>query len=197
MELSTISKHADFRHCRHPVRFCLGVGGFDWTFLLYLCRSSTFREAWHLWLSGVQKSIVQTVRDFFWIEPSRTLPLQLVKILASLVLPVSKRIFYHSLLSTFMMASYSGTAPPDGDRNRAAELIAVGWSQCAVSIIFVALRFYSRTRLTGNLWLDDVFIFITLASVKLCAEWMMWTKSSGIVDFPHSCGDFLDHTCVE
>lgn len=65
------------------------------------------------------------------------------------------------------MANMSGDALKGADGNRAAELIALGWSQCAVSIIFVVIRFYSRTRLRGSLWLDDAFILITLASVKL------------------------------
>lgn len=71
------------------------------------------------------------------------------------------------------MASIQGAAPKDGDRDRAAELIAITWSQCAVSIIFVALRFYSRTRLTGNLWYDDAFIIITL--VLLIVTVILWT----------------------
>ncbi|KAH8594230.1 hypothetical protein B0O99DRAFT_514284 [Bisporella sp. PMI_857] len=34
--------------------------------------------------------------------------------------------------------------PPDGDRNRAAQLLAVYWVQSGISIIVVALRFYVR-----------------------------------------------------
>lgn len=45
-----------------------------------------------------------------------------------------------------VMASIPGAAPQGGDRNRAAELIAIAWSQCAISIISVVLRFYSGSK---------------------------------------------------
>ena len=46
--------------------------------------------------------------------------------------------------------------PPDGDRNRAAELITVTWTWCIFSIVFVTLRFYSRIRITNNVWWDEL-----------------------------------------
>lgn len=65
------------------------------------------------------------------------------------------------------MASIPVAAPQGGDQNRAVQLLAVGWSECVVSIIIIALRFHSRTLVTGGFWYDDGFIFITLASMKL------------------------------
>ena len=53
-------------------------------------------------------------------------------------------------------------APPDGNQNRAEWLNTVAWSEAGVATVFVALRFYSRTRITRNLWWDDWFILITL-----------------------------------
>ena len=58
--------------------------------------------------------------------------------------------------------SSSLSAPPDGDTNRANELNAVAWTWIALSSVIVALRFYTRIRLTKNLSWDDWFILITL-----------------------------------
>lgn len=58
--------------------------------------------------------------------------------------------------------SSSLSAPPDGDTNRANELNAVAWTWIALSSVVVALRFYTRIRLTKNLSWDDWFILITL-----------------------------------
>ena len=54
------------------------------------------------------------------------------------------------------------TAPLDGDRNRAGELDAIAWSWCAVSIVVVGAKLYSRIRITRNMWWDDWFIVITM-----------------------------------
>jgi len=51
--------------------------------------------------------------------------------------------------------------PSDGNQNRAGWLNAVAWTEVTVSTVFVALRLYSRTRLTRNLWWDDWFMVIT------------------------------------
>ena len=53
--------------------------------------------------------------------------------------------------------------PPDGNHNRAHELLIVTWLWCALSLIAVALRLYSRIRITQNLWWDDWVIFFTMA----------------------------------
>ena len=56
---------------------------------------------------------------------------------------------------------------PGSGENRANYLISVTWVQCAVSIVFVALRFWSRARITRNIWWDDWAILIPLVSNKL------------------------------
>ena len=56
--------------------------------------------------------------------------------------------------------------PPDGDRNRATELIVLCWVEFIIGFSFVAARFYSRVRLTRNLWWDDWWILITLVPPK-------------------------------
>ena len=53
--------------------------------------------------------------------------------------------------------------PPEGNHNRAHELLIVTWLWCALSLIAVALRLYSRIRITQNLWWDDWVIFFTMA----------------------------------
>ena len=51
---------------------------------------------------------------------------------------------------------------PEGNHNRAHELLIVTWLWCALSLIAVALRLYSRIRITRNLWWDDWVIFFTM-----------------------------------
>ena len=53
------------------------------------------------------------------------------------------------------------TAPPGGDRNRAAELNAFAWTWFSLSTAVVAARLYSRFKLTRNFWYDDFFIVLT------------------------------------
>lgn len=53
-------------------------------------------------------------------------------------------------------------ASPDGDQNRATELIAVTWVWCSLSLMAICLRLYSRVRITKNLWWDDWVIFFTM-----------------------------------
>lgn len=52
--------------------------------------------------------------------------------------------------------------PPDGDRNRATELIVICWVEFIIGLAFVAARFYSRIRITRNIGWDDRWILITL-----------------------------------
>lgn len=58
----------------------------------------------------------------------------------------------------------SFTPPPDGDQNRATELIVICWIEFIIALAFVAARFYSRIRITRNVWWDDWWILITLVS---------------------------------
>lgn len=53
-------------------------------------------------------------------------------------------------------------APAGGNRNRAVELLVVTWCECIISIVLVALRIYSRIKITHNLGWDDHFILLTL-----------------------------------
>ena len=69
------------------------------------------------------------------------------------------------------------TAPHDGDHDRGTELITVAWVECSVAIIFVALRFYSRIRLTRNVWWDDWFIAITLVIRSFCCRKVQRTNT--------------------
>lgn len=72
-------------------------------------------------------------------------------------------------LSAFLQIRFGrmsdSTAPKDGNRNRAVELMTVAWCECAVSMVFVALRMYSRIKITHNLWWDDYFILLTSVSL--------------------------------
>ena len=51
--------------------------------------------------------------------------------------------------------------PPDGDRHRGPELLAVFWTECAVALIFVSLRIYSRVMIRG-IGYDDWIMFFTM-----------------------------------
>lgn len=66
--------------------------------------------------------------------------------------------------------SAPATAPTGGDKNRATELLAVTWAEFTVSLALVALRFFTRLRITHNLWYDDWVILFTLASFP----WPIW-----------------------
>lgn len=77
---------------------------------------------------------------------------------------IDTHLHFRSLLPTpppIRAMSSSLQAPPDGDRNRAAELDAVAWSWTALSSVVVASRVYSRLRITRNIWWDDYFIILT------------------------------------
>lgn len=58
--------------------------------------------------------------------------------------------------------SLTAGAPAGGDESRALELLLVTWIEFAVSLIFVALRFYTRSRITRNLWYDDWVMLFTM-----------------------------------
>ena len=62
-------------------------------------------------------------------------------------------------------------APAGGDENRTSVLLGVTWSFTTVSLIFVALRIYSRVRHLNRLWWDDLFIVLGEVS---------WTSRSQI-----------------
>ncbi|KAL8952534.1 MAG: hypothetical protein Q9222_001564 [Ikaeria aurantiellina] len=58
--------------------------------------------------------------------------------------------------------STPGTAPPGGDTSRASELLAATWIEFSISLVFVGLRFYTRIKITRNLWYDDWVILFTM-----------------------------------
>lgn len=91
------------------------------------------------------------------------------------------------------MSGASTSAPLGGDQNRAAELIAVSWTECIISIVFVALRFYSRMRLTKNPWFDDAFMFITLVIPMIVITSKM-TDLDLIIDHDFNYHNFMDRT---
>ncbi|KAL8979687.1 MAG: hypothetical protein Q9177_006073, partial [Variospora cf. flavescens] len=51
--------------------------------------------------------------------------------------------------------------PADGDQDRGTELIIICWIEFAIGLAFVAARFYTRIRITRNLWWDDWWILVT------------------------------------
>ena len=71
--------------------------------------------------------------------------------------------------------------PPDGDRNRAPELIIICWLEFIIGFAFVTARFYSRIRITRNVGWDDWWILITL--VTCYTE----TGKAGIANFLSRC----------
>lgn len=51
---------------------------------------------------------------------------------------------------------------PEGDHNRAPELMIITWIGCSLSLAVVGLRSYVRIWITRNLWWDDWVIIITM-----------------------------------
>lgn len=51
--------------------------------------------------------------------------------------------------------------PPDGDRNRGPQLLAMWWTELSICIIMVAMRFYSRYKLK-NFGTDDWLMLAAL-----------------------------------
>lgn len=49
-------------------------------------------------------------------------------------------------------------------QDRASVLLAVAWTECAISSIFITFRFYCRKKITKNIWWDDWLILITFVS---------------------------------
>ena len=61
------------------------------------------------------------------------------------------------------------TFPAGHGQNRSGYLLSVIWCQFALSFVFVALRFYCRTRITHNVWWDDwccLFAFVRHSSTN-------------------------------
>lgn len=71
--------------------------------------------------------------------------------------------FTLSLLSEPFEMGSANTFSEDG-QDRAGLLLAVAWTECAISSVFITFRFYCRKRITKNLWWDDWFILITFVS---------------------------------
>ena len=57
------------------------------------------------------------------------------------------------------------------DKNRAVELLMVTWIECTISMICVALRFYTRIKITRNVWYDDWVILFTMVCFPLDPVW--------------------------
>ena len=55
-------------------------------------------------------------------------------------------------------------APAGGNQNRAPGILALTWIECAISLIAVALRMFTRAVIVRYVGLDDVFIVVTLVS---------------------------------
>lgn len=49
-------------------------------------------------------------------------------------------------------------------QDRAGLMLAVTWTECAISCVFIAFRFYCRKKIIKSLWWDDWFILITFVS---------------------------------
>lgn len=54
----------------------------------------------------------------------------------------------------------SGKPPPDGDKNYAGILIGVNWAVFGPATIVVALRVYTRLRISHNIGWDDAMIVL-------------------------------------
>lgn len=54
--------------------------------------------------------------------------------------------------------------PGGHEQNRAALLLGIVWTECALSFVFVLCRFHCRKNITRNIWWDDWFILITFVS---------------------------------
>ena len=55
----------------------------------------------------------------------------------------------------------SANVSPGHEQNRADLLLAVAWTEVAISSVFITFRFYCRKKITKNLWWDKWFILIT------------------------------------
>ncbi|KAI4288673.1 MAG: hypothetical protein L6R35_002064 [Caloplaca aegaea] len=76
--------------------------------------------------------------------------------------------------------SLTAGAPAGGDESRALELLLVTWIEFAVSLIFVALRFYTRIRITRNPWYDDwVMLFTMVLTIVFSALFTAYAASGG------------------
>ena len=69
---------------------------------------------------------------------------------------------------------------PEGDPNRANELLIITWVWCSLSLIVVALRLYSRVWLTRNLWWDDWVMFFTMVRENVSGGMLLEYSSSNI-----------------
>lgn len=57
-----------------------------------------------------------------------------------------------------------GNPPPGGDRNRGAQLLGSAVTFGVLAIMFVIARLVSRTFVTRNLGLDDLFMVAAIVS---------------------------------
>ena len=77
-------------------------------------------------------------------------------------------------LSSLTMSADTMTPPAGGDVDRGSTLIALSWTWASVSLLFVALRFYSRIKYASILWWDDWWILFTLVCticLQICRSW--------------------------
>ncbi len=70
-----------------------------------------------------------------------------------------------------------GMPPPGGDKNYGGALIGINWAVFAPANIFVALRIYTRLKISHNLGWDDGMI--VLAQVRPASECFISDKKIG------------------
>ena len=88
----------------------------------------------------------------------------------------------------------SGKPPPEGDKNYAGVLIGVNWAVFAPATFVVALRVYTRWRISHNIGWDDAMIVLAQVSIaeegRTQKEEMMLTEAN--VGY-QLCGHGLRH----
>ena len=68
--------------------------------------------------------------------------------------------------------------PPGAADDRASYILSVTWIEYDISVVLIALRFWSRVKITRNLWWDDWAILVPFVCnvfvgsfIRKCANW--------------------------
>ena len=64
----------------------------------------------------------------------------------------------------------SHLSPPGGDQRIGGRLVVISSVLIVPGTILVALRLYVRTRITRTLGLDDVFLMLSLVSIRIVIQ---------------------------
>ena len=69
-----------------------------------------------------------------------------------------------------------GTRPLDGDKNYGGILVGINWAVFVPANIFVALRIYTRVKISHNIGWDDGMI--ALAQVSRASKWCILERKT-------------------